>query len=408
MPSCRPPAQTPGPRQRSPRRRCSARSRSPPPCSPPAAAAARRRRRSSCRRTCTWPAPLRESRSPRRRRPTHRRVTRWTGVRESADADRLEAARTVALYCHLVEAGQFARAGELCAQPASLVAARARRPAPLPLPLRPCLRRSRRTHAGVQGSRARTRGARLSAAGRPRRRLLHPGEGRQRRGGMAHHRRLHQPVTLTKGVLMKRRHWAHIVALAALAAAFAAAVPAAASEPAASGAESRAGRSRLGARRGRRLRHRGRVPAGPGRRRDRRRPGGRALAVPRGRGAPWRAPRPGSPRAPRCATRTPAAPSTPRPARSPSSTFSRRTTASPRPWAPAPSPPSRGAPRPARPTSRPAGSTTRCCSRGAATGGSSPPTPTWTTRAPRAWRPRGRRAPGCAPPPAPSSGWPLP
>ena len=29
-------------------------------------------------------------------------------------ADRLEAARTVALYCHLVEAGQFARAGDFC------------------------------------------------------------------------------------------------------------------------------------------------------------------------------------------------------------------------------------------------------------------------------------------------------
>ena len=43
-------------------------------------------------------------------------VTRWAGVRESADAERLEAARTVALYCHLVEAGQFARAGELCAR----------------------------------------------------------------------------------------------------------------------------------------------------------------------------------------------------------------------------------------------------------------------------------------------------
>ena len=41
---------------------------------------------------------------------------RWTGVRESADAERLEAARTVALYCHLVEAGQFARAGELCSR----------------------------------------------------------------------------------------------------------------------------------------------------------------------------------------------------------------------------------------------------------------------------------------------------
>jgi hypothetical protein len=39
---------------------------------------------------------------------------RWAGVGGSADADRLEAARTVALYCQLVEAGQFARAGELC------------------------------------------------------------------------------------------------------------------------------------------------------------------------------------------------------------------------------------------------------------------------------------------------------
>ena len=39
-----------------------------------------------------------------------------SGVEPSADADRLEAARTVALYCHLVEAGQFARAGELCAR----------------------------------------------------------------------------------------------------------------------------------------------------------------------------------------------------------------------------------------------------------------------------------------------------
>jgi hypothetical protein len=41
-------------------------------------------------------------------------AVRWAGVRESADAERLEAARTVALYCHLVEAGQFSRAGELC------------------------------------------------------------------------------------------------------------------------------------------------------------------------------------------------------------------------------------------------------------------------------------------------------
>jgi hypothetical protein len=32
----------------------------------------------------------------------------------SADAGRLGAARTVALYCRLIDAGQFARAGELC------------------------------------------------------------------------------------------------------------------------------------------------------------------------------------------------------------------------------------------------------------------------------------------------------
>ena len=36
------------------------------------------------------------------------------GAPESAEADWLEAVRTVALYCHLVEARQFARAGELC------------------------------------------------------------------------------------------------------------------------------------------------------------------------------------------------------------------------------------------------------------------------------------------------------
>jgi hypothetical protein len=39
----------------------------------------------------------------------------WPGATVSPDADRLEAARTVALYCRLIEAGQFARAGELCA-----------------------------------------------------------------------------------------------------------------------------------------------------------------------------------------------------------------------------------------------------------------------------------------------------
>jgi hypothetical protein len=33
-----------------------------------------------------------------------------------ADAGRLEAARTVAAYCHLIDEGQFARAGELCAR----------------------------------------------------------------------------------------------------------------------------------------------------------------------------------------------------------------------------------------------------------------------------------------------------
>jgi hypothetical protein len=38
----------------------------------------------------------------------------WPGAAVSPHADRLEAARTVALYCRLIEAGQFARAGELC------------------------------------------------------------------------------------------------------------------------------------------------------------------------------------------------------------------------------------------------------------------------------------------------------
>jgi hypothetical protein len=33
----------------------------------------------------------------------------------TGDAARLEAARTVALYCHLIDEGQFARAGDLCA-----------------------------------------------------------------------------------------------------------------------------------------------------------------------------------------------------------------------------------------------------------------------------------------------------
>jgi hypothetical protein len=40
----------------------------------------------------------------------------WPGLSDSAGAARLEAARTVALYCRLIEAGQFARAGELCAR----------------------------------------------------------------------------------------------------------------------------------------------------------------------------------------------------------------------------------------------------------------------------------------------------
>ena len=38
----------------------------------------------------------------------------WPGLAFSTGAARLEAARTVALYCRLIEAGQFARAGELC------------------------------------------------------------------------------------------------------------------------------------------------------------------------------------------------------------------------------------------------------------------------------------------------------
>ncbi len=40
----------------------------------------------------------------------------WPGAADSPGAGRLEAARTVALYCRLIEAGQFARAGELCAR----------------------------------------------------------------------------------------------------------------------------------------------------------------------------------------------------------------------------------------------------------------------------------------------------
>ena len=37
-------------------------------------------------------------------------------VASGADAGRLEAARTVAAYCHLIDEGQFARAGEMCAR----------------------------------------------------------------------------------------------------------------------------------------------------------------------------------------------------------------------------------------------------------------------------------------------------
>ena len=40
----------------------------------------------------------------------------WPGLTDSTGAACLEAARTVALYCHLIEAGQFARAGDLCAR----------------------------------------------------------------------------------------------------------------------------------------------------------------------------------------------------------------------------------------------------------------------------------------------------
>jgi hypothetical protein len=44
------------------------------------------------------------------------RATQWPAGSDSPAAGRLEAARTVALYCHLIEAGQFARAGELCSR----------------------------------------------------------------------------------------------------------------------------------------------------------------------------------------------------------------------------------------------------------------------------------------------------
>ena len=38
----------------------------------------------------------------------------WPESADAPGAGRLEAARTVALYCRLIEGGQFARAGELC------------------------------------------------------------------------------------------------------------------------------------------------------------------------------------------------------------------------------------------------------------------------------------------------------
>ena len=78
----------------------------PPPSAARAAATTTRKRRWSCRPTCTL---------PRRRGAEPAAAAAWPGAAVSPDADRLEAARTVALYCRLIEAGQFARAGELCA-----------------------------------------------------------------------------------------------------------------------------------------------------------------------------------------------------------------------------------------------------------------------------------------------------
>ena len=84
-------------------------------------------------RRATTPAPVVAPadvhlRRRRARRGAGRRGRRRPrrGRRSPGAADRLEAARTVALYCRLVEAGQFARAGELLRAPPALVAARAR------------------------------------------------------------------------------------------------------------------------------------------------------------------------------------------------------------------------------------------------------------------------------------------
>ncbi len=48
--------------------------------------------------------------------PARRAAVAASAPAETSAADRLEAVRTVALYCHLLDQGQFARAGELCSR----------------------------------------------------------------------------------------------------------------------------------------------------------------------------------------------------------------------------------------------------------------------------------------------------
>ena len=274
------------------------------------------------------------------------------------------------------------RAPESCARTAALWSRRAlARRRPLPLPLRPRLRGARRAHAGAQGARARARRARLSAAGRPRRPVLHPGEGRQRRGGMADHSRLHQPVTLLKGVSMNRRRLgAHRGGRRGC------------GRVRGRGAGGRGRRGRGGSRRrpaDRRTSRRAQPPSPPPTRRPRS-PAGSSPA------ARWPAPRRRSPPARRCAGAAPGARSSPRPAGSRCSTPGRAARA--RWWSP------RGPSRLLTWRS-PNGSHGRRGQRrrphrsrspAAATAGSSRPTPTPTSSRRPAWRPRERRAPWCA------------
>ena len=166
MPACRTPAH---PRSSS--------ASSPPPSAARAAAATTRRRRWSCRRTshlaaAAAPAPV--AGAP---------PAAAAAGRAAAALDRTPTAsrRRAPSRCTAtsIEAGQFARAGELCAHRRLWSRRALARAHALPLPLGARLRGAGRAHARAQGARARARRARPSAAGRPHHPVLHPGEGRQ-------------------------------------------------------------------------------------------------------------------------------------------------------------------------------------------------------------------------------------